>query len=73
MKMTSSDFAELKRVILETVDEHPGMKAEYTKKGLSPMRYRWDIMYLSKVDIPKYYHYLNDDHIDTALRKILGS
>jgi len=40
---------------------------------LSPMRYRWDLFNLA---IPvswvckNLYPYLNDDHIDTALRKI---
>ena len=40
---------------------------------LSPMRYRWDLTYaagLTKWICDNLYSYLNDDHIDTALRKI---
>ena len=40
---------------------------------LSPMRYRWDLLHaagLTKWICDNLYPYLNDDHIDTALRKI---
>jgi len=40
---------------------------------LSPMRYRWDLLYAAKLSTwicNNLYSYLNDDHIDTALRKI---
>ena len=40
---------------------------------LSDMRYRWDLLHISvpsKWICDNLYPYLNDDHIDTALRKI---
>jgi hypothetical protein len=73
MKMSAIDFGELKKAVLEVLDENPDMEKEYAKLGLSPKRYRWDALWLSGVEVTKYYDYLNDDHIDTALRKILGS
>jgi hypothetical protein len=73
MKMTSEDYEELKLELIDTLNENPNMRGEYEKLGLSPMRYRWDLLWLSGVKVTKYYHYLNDDHIDTALRRILGS
>jgi hypothetical protein len=73
MKMTSTDYEELKLEIIDTLNENPNMRAEYEKLGLTHKRYRWDLLWLSGVDVTKYYHYLNDDHIDTALRRLLGS
>jgi hypothetical protein len=73
MKMTSTDYEELKLEIIDTLNENPNMRAEYEKLGLTNKRYRWDLLWLSGVDVTKYYHYLNDDHIDTALRRLLGS
>ena len=37
------------------------------------MRYRWDTLYASKFPVHTLYHAgLNDQHIDTALRAIMG-
>jgi hypothetical protein len=73
MKMTSEDYENLKLEIIDTLNENPQMWAEYKKIGLSHKRYRWDLLWLSGFDITSLYHYLNDDHIDTALRRLLGS
>ena len=35
-------------------------------------RYRWDLVWATKVDLSPFYGYLNDEHIDTALRGIVG-
>ena len=35
------------------------------------MRYRWDLVYAAQLNVKPLYVYLNDDHIDTALRKIV--
>lgn len=36
-------------------------------------RLRWDLLYASRYDgVKDLYTYLNDDHIDTALRKIVA-
>ena len=47
----------------------------YVKSGYSDMRYRWDLLYksgLSKWICDNLYSYLNDAHIDTALKSITG-
>jgi hypothetical protein len=36
------------------------------------LRYRWDLLYASRFDIgPSFYEYMNDEHIDTALRSFI--
>ena len=56
---------------------------QYRALGLSEMRWRWDIFNSSATRTPEgerllswacreVYPYANDEHIDTALRKILG-
>lgn len=79
MKMTASDFEFLKSklVPLDTVERRAAYKAQST----SSMGYRWFLlMRVAKVKIGdgagapgdiELYSYLNDDHIDTALRAIV--
>jgi hypothetical protein len=49
---------------------------EYEKMNLSGMRYRWDILRAAKL-MPfvcdTLYKYLDDSHIDSALRKITST
>lgn len=43
-------------------------------KGQTDKRYRWDLTYAAKLTqfiCTTLYTYMNDDHIDTALRKIV--
>lgn len=35
-------------------------------------RFRWDLLRASKFDLKSVYEYAYDDHIDTALRKIVA-
>jgi hypothetical protein len=55
----------------------------YRKEGLSDMRYRWDLLHATELrigdsigcpncDLPLY-DYMDDNNIDTALRKITGT
>ncbi len=49
-------------------------RAEYRAKGLSLKRYQWDITYtagLTRFICEALYPYLNDDHIQTALNRIV--
>ena len=51
---------------------------EYRAKGLSDERYRWDCLYsVNEKDrqewFDRVYEFANDDHIDTALKKITGT
>lgn len=52
----------------------------YTSRGLTPKRWRWDLMwYCSAKLLPKHwitetlYPYLNDNHIDSALKSITNT
>lgn len=50
------------------------LRSQYKACGLSDKRYRWDLTYLansSRFICDVLYEYMNDDHIDTALRKIV--
>lgn len=66
MKMSSGDFASLSAA----VKPHLASTAD---PAHSPMRQRWDAMNKSGFNTsPLYKAGLNDNHIDTALRKIQG-
>lgn len=77
MKMSKEDFAILKGIIEPIMKEVSFEK--YKAEGLSPMRYRWDLFWVAqrrsnmRLGIRLYDKGLNDDHIDTALRKITGT
>lgn len=43
----------------------------YKVDGLSDMRFRWDCLHISRFDVCSLYAYLNDSHIDTALKRIV--
>lgn len=81
MKMKPEDFAVLKQRVEAVVAANPGAAALYKSKGLTHMRYRWDLLYASGLKIGdgvgttgdlNLYAYMNDTHIDTALRAIVG-
>lgn len=82
-KMKTEHYEELEQAIKKVQRENVDVTlASYISKGLSSKRYRWDLLYAA---IAKGYYgegrgwtyisdvlyqYLNDDHIDSALRKI---
>ena len=79
MKVTKGDYAELRRAIMPSmmmIEVGPA-RVTYDQEGLSPERRRWDAFWngtalaeggrdLRSRIISAY----NDDHIDTALRRI---
>ena len=72
MKMKPEHFAILQDAVakLDTADK----RKAYADYELSARRYRWDLLYASGVleaMSQPLYLYLNDSHIDTALRKIV--
>lgn len=76
MKMTDSDYNELRSDIFSI----KGLLtlSDAKKLGWSETRYRWCLYHMvnSRANGLKWrrlYDYLNDDHIDTALRKITGT
>lgn len=80
MKMTNEHYKKLERKILSLLEEKglnlEELKHEYELAGLSPKRFRWDLVRAAKATrliIDEFYPYLIDDHIDTALRKITNT
>ena len=63
MKMRCDDYTRLRDSIKSTYS--PGCA------GRSDERIRWDCLWNSGFDITPLYSYLNDSHIDTALRAIM--
>jgi hypothetical protein len=78
MKIKSEHLETMRAAMIPTMDRFP--RSSYP--DISDVRYRWDILRATGLkigdsigmpgDIPLY-DYLNDDHIDTALRSIVKS
>lgn len=80
MKIKPEHYELMKTAIEALVATKPDAYAEYQKAGLSDMRYNWDVFRAAKVEgnttrfiCDVLYPYLNDDHINTALKRILGN
>lgn len=77
MKMKDADYDRLRKRIESwlkakgvLLDE---LKERYKTAGYSMKRMRWDLVYGSdqmRFVVDELYKYLDDEHIDTALRKI---
>jgi hypothetical protein len=82
MKITSADYAELRRMLDEWHVEQNSRnldeaEAEYVAAGHSLKRFRWDALYAvpyaTRVAwFDRVYAYANDTHIDTVLRAYFG-
>ena len=77
MKMKKEHFEYMQTTLTKFVLESgfPDL-SQYKEKGLTEKRYRWDLSYSAKLTpwiCKNLYSYLNDDHIDTALRVITGT
>lgn len=78
MKMTDEDYNEL---LAMCRDAHKDAdlsleRRHYTASGLSEMRFRWDVLWGVPAEkrtpwFDRVYKYLNDDHIDTALKRVI--
>jgi len=81
MKIKPEHYDELEKAICATVARLPLARKDYAQRGLSPMRYNWDMLWSSGFGTmssgewlqKNLYSYLNDDHINTALARILGN
>jgi hypothetical protein len=81
MKMHPDHFAKLKTACLEVLKANPNAAQDYKNAGLSDMRFNFDVMHAAKIDGQKssrfvcdvLYPYLNDVHIGTALKAIMGN
>jgi hypothetical protein len=73
MKMQTAHFDHIAEKIA-TLDT-PALRAAYRDAGLSLKRYQWDVTWkagLSAYICKTLYPYLNDDHIQTALNRIVS-
>jgi hypothetical protein len=73
MKMQSAHFDHIAEKIAAL--DTPALRAAYRDAGLSLKRYQWDVT--RKAGLSAYicntlYPYLNDDHIQTALNRIVS-
>jgi hypothetical protein len=80
MKMLPTHFEQLNSMIAEKVeslgDLQPFFQRYEQNAGDWKKRFRWDILYTIPYELRQdwfnaVYQYANDDHIDTALRKIM--
>lgn len=78
-KIKPEHFEALKTACFQALKDHPFDASEYRAAGLSAKRYRWDVYNRATINgEPSYrftcdtlYPYLDDTHIDSALRAIL--
>lgn len=86
MRIKPDHFNALKVGVDRVLAEQPSVSAQsYLDQGLSNMRFRWDALLAAisygyvdidgetKYPIGNLYRYCNDNHIDTALRRITGT
>ena len=76
MKMTKEHYNYLlnaaKEVGKDVIKQHRQSLLEEGKAKNIEMRLRWDLFYkISDKSVPYAYNYLNDSHIDTALKSIM--
>ena len=73
MKIKPEHYNELNSRIQDALKTFPNTLDDYLKAGNSAKRYRWDVLWHAKQTefvCNTLYKYMDDDHIDTALRKI---
>lgn len=82
MKMTAEHYAQLNNLMIAVIDETgwtlSHWKNAYNRPKISMKRLRWDFFHAIEPSdlipmLDKLYKYLDDSHIDTALRKITGT
>jgi hypothetical protein len=74
MKLKPEHVEHMHRAILAN-SKAPTLPS-YTARGLSEKRWRWDLLHAAGLTpwiCSNVYPYANDEHIDTALRHILGA
>ena len=74
MKIKPEHYQALKEAVDNVLQAQPEITVDvYLAKGRTAERFRWDALWARGFRIPgEWYKYLNDNHIDTALRKITG-
>lgn len=79
MKMKAEHYEALKHALDAISTQLAPMRVKYKAAGMSDMRFRWDALKHAHVSgnstqwmCSQLYGYLNDGHIDTALRHYFG-
>ena len=75
MKIKPEHYQTLKTAATAMIKAHPNVRDSYREAGYSDKRYRWDLLHASVGSTwvcRELYPYLDDTHIDTALRRILA-
>ncbi len=69
LKISDADYAELAKAFskLNLAERYH----KYEIAGLTPMQFRWDMLYELNYPTTPLYDYLNDNHIDSALKRIV--
>lgn len=77
LKIKDEDYRVLHDAIKEVENKYNGAKKVYIINGFSPVRYRWDLLWGAKLPknfiTKKLYAYMDDNHIDSALRRITNT
>ena len=82
MKISKDHFETMRTAVLATIDRIPDCRERYMEAGLSNMRLNFDLWYASRVNGERpeawvcrelYPLGVNDDHIGTALARIVGN
>ena len=80
LKIKTEHYETLRGACEDVLAKYPKARAEYAVKGLSDKRFRWDVLYSARIDgvsgtewlCRTLYPYMNDEHMDSALRRIVG-
>lgn len=70
MKMRHADFEALSASLATLADAHRDALLAHRAK-VSEQRFLWDVLRASRFDTRALYSYLNDSHIETAMRAAL--
>ncbi len=82
MKMSTKDYSRIKRAIETVIKEKPDSIQIYSTSGCTLKRFYWDLFHATGLKIGdgagmpgdiELYSYLDDTHIDTALKSIVKS
>lgn len=79
MKMSPENYEKIRKAIEISGLDNEAIRADYRRKGLSHVRMQWDIFRAARVDGNTttficdvlYPSGLNDEHIQTALNRII--
>ena len=81
LKIRPEHYATLETAIAELARKNPAAWDAHLSSELSPMRKRWDALHAASVNgesvsrwlLDELYPYLDDTHIDSALRRIFAA